>query len=71
MREGEVGLDDARDDVDRGALRCDNHMDSGGATHLGKTDDKFFYFISRDEHEVGELVDDDDDVRKRGACLRD
>jgi len=59
---GHVGLDEAGDDVDGGALGGEHQMDAGGARHLGETGDGFFDVGFVDHHEVGKLVDDDDDV---------
>ena len=38
-------------------------MDARGAAHLGHAADRLFDFLGRHEHEVGQLVDDDDDLR--------
>jgi hypothetical protein len=61
----EVGLDRAGDDVDRGALRCHDQVDAGGARHLRQPLDRAFDLLAGDHHQVGHLVDDDDDVRHR------
>jgi hypothetical protein len=37
-------------------------MDAGGAGHLGDAGDGHFDIGRGDEHEVGEFIDDDDDV---------
>jgi hypothetical protein len=62
---GNVGLDKAGDDVDRGALRSEHQMNADGAGHLGEARDGFFDVGLVDHHEVGELIDDDHDVRQR------
>jgi len=58
---GDVGLDEAGDDVDRGALGGEDEMNADGAGHLGETGDGFLDVGAVEHHEVGELVDDDDD----------
>ncbi len=62
---GDVGLDEAGDDVDRWALRGEDEVDADGAGHLGEAGDGFFDVGAVEHHEVGELVDDDDDVGER------
>ena len=61
----EVRLDGAGDDVDRRALRRQDHMDAGGARHLREALDRAFDVLAGDHHQVGHLVDDDDDVGQR------
>ena len=58
----EVGLDGAGDDVDRGALGRHDEMDAGGARHLREALDRALDVLAGDHHQVGHLVDDDDDV---------
>ena len=58
----EVGLDRAGDDVDRGALGRHDQMDAGGARHLGQALDRALDVLAGDHHQVGHLVDQDDDV---------
>ena len=59
---GEVGLDDAGDDVHRRPLRRDDQVDAGGTCELGEPRDAGLDLGRRDHHQVGELVDDCDDV---------
>ena len=59
---GEVGFDDAGDDVGGGALGGDDHMDADGAGELGDAGDGHFDFFAGGHDEVGKFVDDDDDV---------
>lgn len=59
---GEVGFDDACDDVDGGALGGDDEVDACGAGELGEASDAGFNVGGGDHHEVGEFVDDADDV---------
>ena len=61
----EIRLDRAGDDVDRGALRRHDEVDAGGARHLGEALDRAFDVLAGDHHQVGHLVDDDDDVGQR------
>ena len=68
-REGDarrdVRFDQPGDDVDRRALRRDDQVDAGRARELREAHDRRFDFRRRDEHEIGELVDDDHDVGQR------
>lgn len=59
---GQVGLDDARDDVHGRPLRGDDEVDAGGAGELRETGDVRLDLGGGDHHEVGEFVDDRDDV---------
>ena len=58
----EVGLDGAGDDVDRRPLGGHDEMDACGARHLRQALDRALDVLAGDHHEVGHLVDDDDDV---------
>ena len=60
----QIGLDDAGDDVDRGALRRHDQVDAGGAGLLGEPLDQELDLLAGGHHQVGELVDDDDDLRQ-------
>ena len=62
---GHVGLDEAGDDVDRWALRGEHQVDADGAGHLREAGDGLFDVGAVEHHQVGELVDDDDDVGQR------
>ena len=55
-----VRLDEARDDVRRGALRRDDHVDARRAPELGDAADGILHLFGSNHHEVGELVYDDD-----------
>ena len=59
-----VRFDDARNDVDGRALRRDNQMDARRASHLGQPADRILHVVGSDHHQVGKLVDDDDDIRQ-------
>ncbi len=58
----DVGLDEAGDHVDGGPLRGEHHVDAHGARHGGEPRQGGLQLLARGGHEVGELVDDDDDV---------
>ena len=60
-----VGLDEAGDDVDGGPLGREHEVDAGGAGELGDPDDRFLDIAGGDHHEVGELVDDDEEIGVR------
>ena len=62
---GDVGLHKARDDIRRGPLGGDDQVHPGGTAHLGHAADGFFHFLRRHQHEVSQLVDDNDDFRQR------
>ena len=59
-----VGLDHAGDDVDRRALRGDHEVDADGAGHLRDAADRVLDVAGGDHHQVGELVDHDEDERQ-------
>ena len=40
-------------------------MDAHGARHLRKAGDGLFYVVGVHHHQVGQLVDDDDEIGKR------
>ncbi len=60
----DVRLDDAGDDIDGRPLRRDDAMDARRARHLRDARDGHFHIRRRDQHQVGQLVDDHDDVGK-------
>src|ERR1035437_7870523 len=60
----DVRLDDAGDDLYGRPLRGDDAMDARRARHLRDARDGHFHIGGRDEHEVRQLVNDDDDVGK-------
>ena len=62
-----VGLDDTGDHVDRRSLRRDHEMNADGARHLRDATDRILDVAGRDHHEVGELVDHDEDERQPGV----
>ena len=61
----EIRLDRAGDDVDRRPLRRQDHVQAGGARHLRQPLHRAFDVLAGDHHQVGHLVDDDDDVGQR------
>ena len=61
----QVRLDDAGDDIDRGALRRHDQMDAGGAALLRQPLDQHFDFLAHGDHQIGQLVDDQHDQRQR------
>ena len=61
----EVGLDQSGDHIDRRPLRCQHQVNANGARHLGQARDRFFHVARVQHHQVGQLVDDDDDVGQR------
>ena len=61
---GDVGLDDAGDDVDGRTLGGDHQVDADGPGHLGDAADRVLDVTSRHHHEVVELVDHDKDERQ-------
>ena len=60
---GEVGLDQAGDDVDRRPLGGDDQVDAGRAGKLGEAADLALDLERRRHHQVGQLVDDHDPER--------
>ena len=63
----EVRLDHAGDDVDRRPLRGDDEMDADRARLLRQARHRILDVLRRHHHQVGELVDDDDDVDCSGS----
>jgi hypothetical protein len=61
----EIRLDGAGDDVHRGALGRHDQVDAGGAGHLREALDRTLDVLAGDHHQVGHLVDDDDDIGHR------
>src|SRR5207237_3532642 len=62
---GDVGFDQAGDDVGGGALRGDQQVNPYGAGELGDATNQFFDLPRRHHHQVSELIDDDHDVGQR------
>ena len=68
-REGDtardVRLDQTGDDVHARPLRCDDEMNADGASLGGEATDRGFDVVWRKHHQVGKLVDHQDDVWQR------
>ena len=62
-----VRLDQTGDDVDGRALRRDHQVDAGRAGELGDAHDRVLDVARGDHHQVGELVDDHQQVRVGGV----
>jgi hypothetical protein len=69
IRAREVRLDDAGEHVHRRALRRQHEMDADGARHLRQRAIGSSHLRPHRKHEVGQLVDEDHDVRQLGQGL--
>ncbi|OQB99364.1 MAG: hypothetical protein BWX79_03157 [Alphaproteobacteria bacterium ADurb.Bin100] len=58
----DVGLDQAGDHVHAGPLRGQDQMDAGGTRLLRQACDQFLDLLAHHHHQVGQFVNDDDDV---------
>jgi hypothetical protein len=58
----DVGLDQAGDHVHRRPLGGQDQVDAGRARLLGQAGDQLLDLLADHHHQVGQLVDDDDDV---------
>ena len=65
IRDGNVRLDHPGDHVHRRPLRREHEVDADGARLLREPDDGVLDLLRRDHHQVGELVDHDEQVRQR------
>ena len=65
----EVGLDQAGDDVHAGPLRGEHQVHADSARHLRQTRDGFFHVLAFEHHQVGQLVDQDQDVTAAASAL--
>ena len=61
---GDVGLDQARDHIDTGALRGQNQVNTRSARLLRQASDQFFDLFAHHHHQIGQFIDHDDDVRQ-------
>lgn len=61
---GNVGLDEAGDDIHRGALGGDDHMHPRRPGHLSQAYDGILHLAGRGHHQVGQLVDNDENKRQ-------
>ena len=66
---GNIRLDETGNDVHAGALGGQDEVNAHGAGHLREAGDGFLDVGTVQHHQVGQLVDDDDDVRKRLLVL--
>ena len=64
---GDVRLDHPGDHVHGRPLRGEHEVDADGAGLLREADDRVLDLLRRDHHQVGELVDDDEQVRELGS----
>ena len=64
---GEIGLDDARNDVHRGALGGEDQVDARRSRHLGQTRQGFFHVALGDEHQICQFINEDHNI---GQLLR-
>lgn len=60
---GTVGFDERGDDVHGRALRGHDYVNAHGPCFLRETDDGIFHVFRGDHHQVGEFVDEHDEVR--------
>ena len=65
----EVGLDQAGDDVHRWPLRRQNQVNAHGARHLRQARDGFLDVVRIHHHQIGQLIDHDDDLGQRLVLL--
>ena len=66
----EIGLDRAGDDIDRRALRRHDQVDAGGPRHLRQALHRRLDLLAGDQHQIGHLVDDDDNQRQFAGVER-
>ena len=66
---GNICFHQTGDHIRRGPLGCNNQMHSGGTAHLGNTADRVFHFLRCNQHQVGQLIDDDNYLGKLLAAL--
>ena len=67
---GNIGLDQARDHIHAGALGGQYEVNAGGAGFLRQAGDQLLNLLTHHHHQVGQLVDDDHDVRQALQGLR-
>jgi hypothetical protein len=66
---GEIGLDDAGEHIHRGPLGGQNQVNAGGPRHLRQAGEGHLHIPGGHHHQVGQFVDDDDDVGQRAGRL--
>ena len=64
---GQVGLDQAGDDVHRRLLRGENQVDPDSSALLRQANNMLFHFLSRCHHQVGNFVSHNDDEWQAGG----
>ena len=62
---GDVGLDQTGDHVNAGALGRQYQMNASGAGFLRQPRNQLFNFFTNHHHQIGQLVNHDDDVGQR------
>ena len=62
---GKVGLDQPRHNISTGALGCQDQVDASGARHLCQATNLALNVIGGGHHQVGQLVDNEDNVGQR------
>jgi len=65
MRAGKFRLNQSSDHVHGGPLRREDQVDAHSARHLRQSGDRFFHVVGVHHHQVGQLVDHNDQVWKR------
>ena len=66
----DICLHDTGDNVSRRTLCCYNKVHACGSRLLRDTADGVLDFLGSDHHQVGQLIDDDDDLRQHLILLR-
>ena len=66
---GEIGFDQAGDDVHRRPLRGEDQVDAHRASHLRQARDGFLDAVGIHHHQVGQFVNHDHDVGKRAMLF--
>ena len=67
---GEIGLDDSRQDIHRRTLRGNDQMNACGPCHLRQPGQRVFHTFGCDHHKVGQLIDQDNNVREFSRRFR-
>ena len=62
---GHIGFDQTRNHINAGALGGQNQVNARGAGFLRQARNQLFDFFADHHHQIGQLVDDDDDMRQR------
>ena len=59
-----IGLDQTRNHIHARALRGQNQVDASGAGFLRQTRNQLFNFFAHHHHQIGQFVDNDNDMRQ-------